>query len=76
MLLLRIFLPFSLGYYLSYLYRSINAVIYRDLVQDLSLAASSLGLVTSAYFVMFALVQLPLGLALDRFGPRRVDAAL
>ena len=76
MLLLRIFLPFSLGYYLSYLYRSINAVIYRDLVQDLSLAASSLGLVTSAYFVVFALVQLPLGLALDRFGPRRVDSTL
>jgi predicted MFS family arabinose efflux permease len=76
MLLARIFLPFALGYYFSYLYRAINAVIFRDLAQDVGLTATGLGLVTSAYFVMFALAQLPLGLALDRFGPRKVDATL
>jgi MFS family permease len=33
-------------------------------------------LLTSAYFLAFGLFQLPLGLLLDRFGPRRVEAAL
>ena len=35
-----------------------------------------LGLLTSAYFLSFALSQLPVGLALDRWGPRRVEAVL
>ena len=34
------------------------------------------GLLTSAYFVAFAAVQLPAGVLLDRFGPRRVEPAL
>ena len=75
-LILRVFLPFCLGYFLSYLYRVVNAVIFRDLVEELSLPAITLGLLTAAYFVTFALAQLPLGLVLDRFGPRRVNAAL
>ncbi len=75
-LILRVFLPFCLGYFLSYLYRVVNAVIFRDLVGELSLPASTLGLLTAAYFITFALAQLPLGLLLDRFGPRRVNAAL
>lgn len=45
-------------------------------MRDLGLDASELGLLTSAYFLAFALLQLPVGLLLDRFGPRRVDAAL
>lgn len=73
---LRIFLPFALGYFLSYLYRTVNAVLAPDLVRDLALEPASLGLLTSAYFLAFALAQLPLGLLLDRYGPRRVEAAL
>lgn len=76
LIILRVFLPFALGYYVSYLYRTINAVIFSDLAADLGLQAAALGLLTSAYFFVFALVQIPLGLALDRFGPRRVDASL
>lgn len=72
----RIFLPFALGYYLSYLLRTVNAVIAPDLARELELSAADLGLLTSAYLAAFALVQLPLGMALDRFGPRRVEAAL
>jgi MFS family permease len=74
--LLRVFLPFALGYFLSYLYRTVNAVIAPDLVNDLGLAPVDLGLLTSAYFLSFAAFQLPLGLLLDRFGPRRVEAGL
>ncbi len=71
--LLRVFLPFASGYFLSYLYRTVNAVIAPDLVSSLELNAADLGLLTSAYFLTFALFQLPLGMLLDRFGPRRVE---
>ena len=74
--LLRVFIPFSLGYYFSYLIRNVNAIIAPDLISDLGLDASSLGLLTSAYFISFALVQLPMGIFLDRYGPRRVEATL
>ncbi len=75
-LLLRILLPFALGYFLSYLFRVVNAVIAPDLVQDLALDPAGLGLLTSAYFLTFAAFQLPLGILLDRYGPRRVESAL
>ena len=41
--LVRIFLPFALGYFISYLFRNVNAVIAPNLVADLSLDAGSLG---------------------------------
>jgi MFS family permease len=76
MLLVRVFVPFACGYYLSYLYRTVNAVISPDLVRDLGVDANELGLLTSAYFLAFASFQIPLGVLLDRMGPRRVDAGL
>ena len=39
---------------------------------ELGLNAGDLGLLAGAYFFGFAAMQLPLGNALDRFGPRRV----
>jgi MFS family permease len=72
----RVLLPFAGAYVLSYLYRSVNAVIAADLSADFALSAAQLGLLTSAYLLAFAAFQLPLGLLLDRFGPRRTDASL
>lgn len=69
-------LPFACGYFLSYLLRAVNAVVAPDLVTDIGVTASELGLLTSAYLVAFALFQLPVGVLLDRYGPRRVQAAL
>ncbi|WP_230976183.1 MFS transporter [Pseudothauera nasutitermitis] len=71
-----IFLPFALGYYLSYLLRTVNAVISPVLTGELGLSAADLGLLTSTYFLSFALAQIPVGIALDRYGPRRVEGAL
>lgn len=73
---LRVFLPFTCGYFLSYLYRTVNAVIAPDLVLDLGLDPSQLGMLTSAYFIAFASFQIPLGVLLDRFGPRKIEAFL
>ena len=73
---LKIFLPFALGYFLSYLFRVVNAVIAPDLVADLGINPSQLGLLTATYFIAFASSQLPLGMLLDRLGPRVVEAFL
>jgi predicted MFS family arabinose efflux permease len=74
--LVRVFVPFALGYFLSYLLRVVNAVIAPDLVREIGLTAADLGLLTSANFFAFAAAQLPLGILLDRFGPRRTEATL
>ena len=73
---LRVFLPFAAGYYFSYFLRNVNAVIAPELTRELGVSAADLGLLTSAYLLAFGAVQLPLGLALDRYGPRRVEALL
>lgn len=73
---LRVFLPFAVGYFFSYFLRNVNAVIAPELTRDLGVTAADLGLLTSAYLLAFGAVQLPLGLALDRYGPRRVEAFL
>jgi predicted MFS family arabinose efflux permease len=73
---LRVFIPFALGYFLSYLYRVVNAVLAPDLAADLGIGPSELGLLTAAYFIAFAAFQLPLGVLLDRFGPRKIESFL
>ncbi|MEH6436957.1 MFS transporter [Massilia sp. DD77] len=72
----HVFLPFALGHYLSSLLRNVNAVLASHLVGELALTPGQLGLLTSAFFFAFALVQLPVGIALDRYGPRRVQLAM
>ena len=74
--ILCVFLPFAFGFYLSYLYRSVNAIIAPDLIRDIGVDAASLGLLSSAYFIAFAAFQIPLGIILDRFGPRKVESFL
>ena len=75
-LIVLIFLPFAAGYYLSYLFRTINALISSQLTSDLALSPAQLGLVTSAYFLTLAALQVPIGVWLDRYGPRRVQSVL
>jgi predicted MFS family arabinose efflux permease len=61
---------------LSQFYRSSSGVIAPDLAQDLHLSADDLGILSSAFFVVFAVLQIPLGVLFDRFGPRRVQATM
>ncbi|MCX7292260.1 MFS transporter [Janthinobacterium sp.] len=68
-----VFLPFALGHYLSCLLRGVNAVLTAELLGAIALTPAQLGLLTSAFFLAFALVQLPVGMALDRYGPRTVQ---
>lgn len=76
LILAKVLLPFALAHFVSYFFRTVNAVVYPDLAHDLELAADSLGLLTGAYFFAFAAAQLPVGVALDRFGPRKVQVPM
>jgi len=58
-------------YIVSQFLRNSVGVIAPDLAAELGLSAAELGTLSSAFFFAFAAVQLPLGVALDRFGPRR-----
>lgn len=66
------FAAFAFSYFLSALLRAVVATLAPVFSQELQLSAGGLGLMAGAYFLGFALMQLPLGKALDRFGPRRV----
>jgi predicted MFS family arabinose efflux permease len=75
-MLRRVFLCFAGAYLLSYAFRSINAVIAPALTGDLTLSNADLGLLSAAYLLGFAGMQLPLGIWLDRYGARKTEAAL
>ena len=68
--------PFFAGYFVSYVYRAVNALLAPTLAEEFGLTAGMLGLLSSMYFLSFMLFQLPGGLLLDRYGPRRVNATL
>ena len=72
----RVFIIFSTGYFLSYLFRTVNAVLAPDLVATFGLSAADLGLMTALYFNGFAAMQPALGILLDGFGPRRIQGLL
>ena len=63
-------------FFFSYFYRNSPAVIAPYLSQDFSLGAERLGLLSSIYFYVFALMNIPLGPALDTLGPRLVVSVL
>jgi predicted MFS family arabinose efflux permease len=71
-----VFLPFVAGYYVSYAFRSANALLGPQIAAEYGFGAADLGLLTSVFFLGVGLVQIPFGVLLDRFGPRRVDAGL
>ncbi len=76
MIFFRVTLPFLAGYFLSYNYRAVNALLGPVLAEEFSLSAAELGFLTSVYFLAFGAFQIPLGVLLDRYGPRRVNASL
>jgi predicted MFS family arabinose efflux permease len=58
------------AYGISLFYRGMIAVIAPELSTDLTLTENSLGLLSSTFFISFAIAQVPCGLALDRLGER------
>ena len=73
-LFLRLFIPFGLGYFISVLLGSGNAIMSPILVETFSLSPSDLGFMTSIYLISFGVAQFPLGVLLDRYGARKTLA--
>ena len=72
----QVFLSFAFAYFFSALVRGVTATLAPSFSAEMGLAAGDLGLLAGAYFFGFAAMQLPMGRALDRFGPRRVLVVL
>jgi len=70
--LFGIFCTVSVLFIFSMFYRLSNAVIAPELVRTFDLTAESLGVLGGAFFYSFALMQIPMGVLLDRIGPRYV----
>lgn len=71
-----IFLSFAFSYFTSALLRAVTATLAPVFSVELDLQAADLGLLAGAYFLGFSSMQLPLGQALDRFGPKRTVLCL
>jgi len=61
----------SLGYLLVFFHRLCPAVVAVDMMRDLHAGGGLIGLLGSAYFYPYAIMQLPTGLLSDSWGPRR-----
>jgi len=64
------------AYVLSQFYRAFLAVLSPVLTADTGTPPEALAQASGLLFAAFALMQLPIGAALDRIGPRRTTAAL
>ena len=64
------------GYFLSQFYRTFLAVLTPSLEADIGATAADLSFSSGLWFLTFAALQIPVGWALDRFGPRRTAATM
>lgn len=64
----------TLGYTLSQFYRAFLAVLSSTLQAELGASPGDLALSSGMWFLGFALMQVPVGWALDHLGPRRTSA--
>jgi len=72
--IVRILVILSVAFMLSQFYRSVMAVIAPELDREVALSSSQLGILSASFFVAFGLMQIPVGMLLDRFGQRRTIA--
>ena len=70
------FAALTIAYVLSQFYRAFLAVLAPDLQADLGIEPAVLSRASGFWFLAFAAMQIPVGVALDRVGPRRTAAAM
>lgn len=62
-------------FFYAWVLRVAPSVMVEELMRDFAVGAGVLGHLSAAYFYGYAGMQIPVGLLLDRFGPRRLIAA-
>lgn len=66
-----VFTVLALQFLFVYFHRVCPAIVAQDLVETFSINATSLGVLASGYFYPYALMQVPVGLLADSWGPRK-----
>ncbi|MCG8507937.1 MAG: MFS transporter [Rhodospirillales bacterium] len=59
-------------FFFSFFHRVAPGVMVSDLMADFAVTGAALGTLSALYFYAYTALQLPVGLILDRWGPRRV----
>ena len=67
-----ILLIFGVAYFFTYFHRLSMAVISNNLISDLGITISGLGVLGSAYFYPYAIMQIPCGYISDKYGTRKI----
>ena len=62
----------SLFFFYAWIMRVAPSVMVEELMREFAVGAGVLGNLSAAYFYGYAGMQIPVGLLLDRFGPRRL----
>ena len=62
-------------FFYSFFQRVTPSVMFADLMRDFAVGGAILGVLSALYFYAYAALQLPVGLVIDRWGPRRVLTA-
>lgn len=65
----------ALFYFYGFFQRVAPSVMVEELMREFSASAAVLGNLSAFYFYAYASIQLPVGLIVDRFGPRRALTA-
>jgi sugar phosphate permease len=68
----KIFVVIAIVYILVYFHRVSMSAISGNLMEDINLSASELGLISSIYFLSYAMIQPLIGFLTDKYGPSRV----
>lgn len=64
----------TLLFFYAFFHRVAPSVMVSDLMRDFQVGGAILGTLSGFYFYPYAVLQIPLGAMLDRWGPRRVLA--
>jgi MFS family permease len=64
----------ALGFFFAWVLRVSPSVMIEPLMAEFAVGGALLGTLSGLYFYTYALLQAPAGLAMDRWGPRRVLA--
>ena len=71
-----VLVPLLLSFSLSQFYRSAQALLADSLRGELGVTPEQLGLISGSFHFAFALMQIPVGVMLDRFGPRKTNGVM
>jgi predicted MFS family arabinose efflux permease len=65
----------SIFYAYQYILRVMPNIMFTDITQQFNIDAAVFGQFSGAYYIGYCLMHLPIGMMLDRFGPRKVMSA-